>query len=403
MIGPEGAVRSFLSMATSHEPADSQDDRHVDSSLERTESPNESPDVSAAWRVIDANGNRATEGLRVVEDYVRFVLEDAFLSQACKALRHRVSRTLAGMSEVCRLAARSTETDIGTGISTKSEYQRAATAEIVTANVRRAAEALRTLEEFAKLVVVEAARDFESQRYELYTLEKSILHLRRGRAKLQDALLYVLVDLHYGTGDEFDRRVGEMLSGGVDVVQLRDKQCADRELLSAARRLRELTSQHNATFIVNDRPDIARLANADGVHVGQDELTVADTRKILAPDVLVGVSTHSLEQARRAVTDGADYIGVGPVFPSATKSFEHHAGVGLVAEVAGEVGLPAFAIGGVSANNIGEIIAAGGQRVAVSNAVWRAESPGDAAGRIREALTATASEMVSSQPQVPEE
>ena len=184
MIGPVGAIRSFCSMATSHEPADSQDDRHVDSSLERTESPDKSPDkspdVSAAWRVIDANGNRATEGLRVVEDYVRFVLEDAFLSQACKALRPPgvQGHLLACPRSVDLRPVRPRRISVP-GYRRSRNINERPLPKSVTANVRRAAEALRTLEEFAKLVVVEAARDFESQRYELYTLEKSILHLRR--------------------------------------------------------------------------------------------------------------------------------------------------------------------------------------------------------------------------------
>src|SRR5207237_9328533 len=128
----------------------------------------------------------------------------------------------------------------------------------------------------------------------------------------------------------------------------RDKRLADRELLARARQLRELTNGTSTLFIVNDRPDLARLSQADGVHVGQDELSVKDARSIVGLHALIGVSTHSIQHARPAVLDGANYIGVGPTFPSGTKSFARFTGVDLLQAVASEIRLPAFAIGGVS-------------------------------------------------------
>ena len=135
-------------------------------------------------------------------------------------------------------------------------------------------------------------------------------------------------------------------------------------------------------FVMNDRPDLAVLADADGVHVGQEELSVKDARTIVGADRLVGVSTHSIEQARQAVLDGADYIGVGPVFPSGTKQFDRLAGLELVRAVAAEVRLPAFAIGGITADNLPLVREAGLGRVAVSGAVASAADPGAAARRL---------------------
>src|SRR5262249_54162956 len=155
---------------------------------------------------------------------------------------------------------------------------------------------------------------------------------------------------------------------GVSVVQMREKKLPDRELIAWGRYVREWTADAGALFIMNDRPDIAVLTDADGVHVGQDELSVRDARRIVGPHRLIGVSTHTIEQARTAVLDGADYIGVGPVFPSTTKAFEEFAGLKLVREVATDLTLPAFAIGGITAQNIGEVVAAGSRRVAVSHA-----------------------------------
>ena len=123
---------------------------------------------------------------------------------------------------------------------------------------------------------------------------------------------------------------------------------------------------------MNDRADVAVLSAADGVHVGQDELSVKDARAIVGPEVLVGVSTHNIEQVRRAVLDGANYLGVGPTFPSTTKSFAAFAGLDFVRAVATEISLPAFAIGGITLENVSQVISAGLRRVAVSGAVVNA-------------------------------
>jgi thiamine-phosphate pyrophosphorylase len=135
---------------------------------------------------------------------------------------------------------------------------------------------------------------------------------------------------------------------------------------------------------MNDRPDLAVLARADGVHVGQTELSVKDARSIVGPDMLVGVSTRSIEQARQAVLDGANYIGVGPTFPSNTKRFEQFPGVKLLSAVAAEIRLPAFAIGGIDRENVGEVLAAGFTRIAVSGAITAAADPVQAAKALLE-------------------
>ena len=137
---------------------------------------------------------------------------------------------------------------------------------------------------------------------------------------------------------------------------------------------------------MNDRPDLAVLAEADGVHVGQDELSVREARRIVGPQRLVGVSTHTLEQARQAVLDGADYLGVGPCFATSTKSFDQLAGLDFVRQVAAEITLPWFAIGGISLANIAAVRAAGASRVAVSGAICSSPTPGTAAADLIEQL-----------------
>lgn len=344
-------------------------------SFEENPPPNPPSENAAALRIIDANGNRALEGLRVVEEFLRFGVEDTFLSRTCKQLRHDVSKTLEAFRVEQKLACRSTTTDVGTSTQTTSEYERASLIDVAMANTRRVAESLRALEEYSKLLDTNSAKRFESLRYQLYTLEKSISHVCQSQLRLADTQVYVLVDSKYEFGKEFEDRLRQLIGGGVDVIQLRDKQRSDREVVAAARLVRQLTAGSDTKFIVNDRPDIAAAVSADGVHVGQDELSVADARRVVGPDSLIGVSTHSLEQAQQAVLDGADYIGVGPVFPSSTKHFDEFVGLELVRQVADEISLPAFAIGGVSYEKLDELFAAGCSRVAVSTALWHAEDP----------------------------
>ena len=141
-----------------------------------------------------------------------------------------------------------------------------------------------------------------------------------------------------------------------------------------------------ALFLLNDRPDLARLAEADGVHLGQDDLPVKEARRILGPDALIGVSTHDLDQVRRAVLDGASYLGVGPTFPSGTKVFTEFAGLEFVRQVAAETSLPAFVIGGVNPDTVGAAVTAGARRVAVSEAVCASDDPRAAAAALVQAL-----------------
>jgi thiamine-phosphate pyrophosphorylase len=200
--------------------------------------------------------------------------------------------------------------------------------------------------------------------------------------RLAAARLYVLVDGR-DSSTEFDVLCRSLIDAGVHVIQLRDKRIADRELLDRARQLRDLTANTKTLFIMNDRPDLALLAGADGVHVGQEELSVQDVRTVLGTDRIVGVSTHSIEQARQAAWDGADYIGVGPTFPSATKEFSDFPGVALLEQVAREIRLPAFAIGGITHQRLPQVLVTGVRRVAVGAAIADDEDP---AGSVRRFL-----------------
>jgi thiamine-phosphate pyrophosphorylase len=224
------------------------------------------------------------------------------------------------------------------------------------------------------VISIPFAKAVEAIRYESYTLERALGCTATARDKLADAKLYVLL-----TGSQctaaLDWTIAEAAEGGASVFQMREKDLADLDLLDRARKMRVWTRRAGALFIVNDRPDIAKLSDADGVHLGQDDLSVSGARKILGPDALIGVSTHNLDQLRAAILDGADYLGIGPTFHSTTKGFAEFPGLEFVRAAAAETTLPTFALGGISLANLREVTAAGARRIAVSSAIARAEDP----------------------------
>lgn len=337
-------------------------------------------------RILDAEANRAGEGLRVVEDFVRFVLDDPFLTEQTKQLRHDWATTLASLNLSHRLLARDTELDVGTQLSTATERARTDAWDVAVANLQRVQQAFRSLEEYSKCWEHPACLELERLRYRSYTLEKLLGTAVRSLNRLGEAQLYVLVD-GAGSIEEFSERLRSLIDARVDVIQLRDKELPDRDLLARARQLVSLARPARILTIINDRPDIARLCEADGVHVGQDELLVRDVRSVLGADRLVGVSIHDVAQARRAVSDGADYLGVGPTFPSRTKRFEQFPGLELVADIAGGFALPAFAIGGLDPTNVRQVVRAGMTRVAVGSSLWTCHDVGAQVQQFRQQLS----------------
>lgn len=342
---------------------------------------------SAVIRVLDASLNRATEGLRVVEDYARFVLDDAFLTSQAKSLRHDLTAAAEPILSSDRNAARDTQRDVGTTITTQKETRRLDSWDVCIASLKRSEQSLRSLEEFGKLVNADFAGQCESIRYRLYTLEKALDLGRTSHDRLDGVLLCVLLDGGTTTND-FDRLAGTLADARVGMIQLRDKRLLDRDFVDRARSLRQITRGTSTLCIINDRADIAAAVEADGVHVGQDDLGVKDVRAIVGTRMLVGVSTHNIEQARAAVLEGANYLGAGPTFASTTKSFDAFAGLDYLDEVAGEISLPTFAIGGISARNLADVLATGISRAAVGAAITDATEPACAAEELLSMLKA---------------
>jgi thiamine-phosphate pyrophosphorylase len=335
-------------------------------------------------RILDANFNRAREALRVVEDYARFVLDDGHLSGTLKQLRHDLA-TATGTWSSQALLARDTPGDVGTATKTQTELQRKDMAAVVTAAGKRLGEALRTIEEYLKTLSPTDAAAVEAVRYRFYDIEMRIARTMRPARRFAQVRLYVLVTESSCQRPWLEVAEGA-IAGGADCLQLREKSLEGAELLRRARSLVELCRANGVLCIINDRPDIAVLADADGVHVGQEDLPVIEARKIVGPEKIVGVSTHNLAQAKQAVLDGADYIGVGPVFRSSTKTREILPGLGYAKAVAEQIALPAVAIAGITEENIVEVLATGVNAIAVTAAVAACDDPRAATERLKARL-----------------
>lgn len=336
-------------------------------------------------RLLDANLNRAREGLRVVEDYARFVADDGDLAARAKACRHRL-RTISELLGPGLLSARDVEGDVGLDAKTDAERSRGCAGDVLRAAFARVQEAARSLSEYGKLVSGEAAAAAERLRYDVYMLEPPALLRTETRRRFRAVRLYVIVteSLCRGPWLEVARAA---IDGGAGCIQLREKSLPDAELLRRGEALRRLTADRGALFVFNDRPDLAKLVGADGVHVGQDDLPVRMARRIAGGEALVGKSTHTLEQFEAALAENPDYVAVGPMFASTTKPQEHIAGPGMLCAAAARTQLPLVAIGGITAANAAEVFRAGASCVCVCASVISSQGPSSAA---REILAAAA-------------
>ena len=209
--------------------------------------------------------------------------------------------------------------------------------------------------------------------------------------KLPDPCLCLVTDRRVGDETTLVARLAEAVSGGVDLVQLREKDLHGAQLLDLAHRLREAVGDR-ALLVINERVDVAAALPADGVQLGEDAIPVAAARRILGPEMLIGRSVHSVTGARQAVNDGADFLVVGTMFASRSHPGEEPAGPGLLRQIALECPLPAIGIGGITAQNCGAVVAAGAMGVAVITGILAAPKPGEAARKLKETLLATRAE-----------
>jgi len=340
-----------------------------------------------AYRLIDANFNRARESLRVIEDFCRFSLNSRILSESLKTLRHNLTETLQRDTDFARrlLEKRDIAGDIGVDISVAHERQRKDLKSVAAAAFKRAEEALRVIEEGLKAAGNENFSRVEKIRYEVYGLEKVIGARTGQKKKLADARLYLLFTVEMVKGD-YMGAARSAIEGGVDMIQLREKETPDRLFLEYARKLRTLSEEKGVPLIINDRIDLALLSNADGVHLGQEDLRINEARKILGFDKIIGISTRSIEQAREAEKMGADYVGIGPIFKTSVKPEEPPIGPEVLKDISEEISVPVFPLGGIDTENINEVMKVGATRACVCSAILLAEDLKAASKKIKSKL-----------------
>ncbi|XZE45987.1 thiamine phosphate synthase [Pirellulaceae bacterium SH467] len=346
-------------------------------------------DALFGHRIGDANLNRAHEALRTLEDLARF-RNLPLLQQAYKETRHLLQSSIQSWDANALLIARDAQGDVGRTFKTPTELQRpSAFFDVAAAASQRLQQSLRALEEVAKVLYPASAPSIEAIRYRAYDLNASLqLSLQRDRDFLGNAKLYVLADCTPSLKD-FQSRIEAIARSGADLIQLREKEKDAAEILTYAHAAIEAIAPHTTRLIMNDRADLAVLANSFGLHVGQTDLRLDQARKIVSASSIIGLSTHSLEQIQSAIEQGADYIGCGPTFPSTTKHFDAFAGIPFLraaAPLATEAQLPAFAIGGIREENLDQVLETGFQRVVVGSAIWNAAEPDRATDRFRSRL-----------------
>ncbi len=335
------------------------------------------PDERVA-RILDANLNRAREGLRVIEEHARFIHDDAAAAGALKALRHGLQALASRLGQARLLAARAVESDVGLALRTEAEHVRSAPEDVAAAAFARCGEALRVIAEYGKLLDPEAAQVADRLRYELYALQPRVLLRAERVAALRRAKVYALLTdslCRHG----WEKTLAELLAAGVRCVQLREKQLADGEFLRRALRAREMTHAAGALLCINDRAEIARLSAADVLHLGQGDLPLRAARRLVGGEMLIGLSTHTPAELDAALRQSPDYVAVGPMYASHTKQVRAVAGPAFLRQARERTELPIVAIGGVDAARAPEVLAGGADVVAVCAALIAVESPGDAA------------------------
>ena len=355
----------------------------------------QSVSVERVYRLIDANANRAREGIRTAEDYVRFLLGEHRWVSRLSAVRRGITETLGELvPDGAVSAARRVRIDVGNPEfreSLPSSTPGESPGAVALRGLKRAQEALRVLEEFVRSEREEISDRISRMRFALYEAEQWLSGGCEAARTLAQTRVYVVLTERVCRRPWLEA-ARLALRGGARVLQLREKDLPDREVQERASRLRDLCAEAGALLIVNDRADLALASRAHGVHLGQEDLAPGQVRRIAGEALVVGRSTHGRAEARQAVVEeAADYLAVGAMFETKTKLGAVVKGPELAREVLRESGeVPVFAIGGIRKEHLPQLKRAGVTRVAVSAAVLSAEDPEGAAREIGELLEAQA-------------
>ncbi len=321
-------------------------------------------------QLIDANLDRAREGLRVMEDWCRFGLKRNDFSIQIKDWRQQLGSHHHNIYRKARL----TSEDPAMGVAHPLQKNRLTPEDIFIANSSRVQEALRVLEEFTRITDPKLSEVASRIRYESYEIEIKVLNTKEGidrRQILKDCSLYLITS----NKKDLNEIVLQALEAGIQIVQYREKVLNDNEKINQAKELASLCKRYQSLFIVNDRIDIALAVDADGIHLGQEDIPTKIARELLGPEKIIGRSTHSLAEIKQAEDEGCDYIGIGPIFHSETKKKLTPMGIDYLRKGLDQTLLPAFAIGGINISNINKLNQVNNLRIAVSDAIINSNEP----------------------------
>ncbi len=328
------------------------------------------PSDNRIAQLIDANLDRAREGLRVMEDWCRFVLKRKDFSVKIKDWRQQLGANHHNIYRKARL----TSQDPSIGVSHPLQKNRLTPEDIFIANSSRVQEALRVIEEFTRITDPKLSELATKIRYETYEIEINVLNAKKvldHRQILKDCSIYLITN----NRRNLKEIVTQALEAGVKIVQYREKYINDSEKVMQAKDLSSLCKKYNSLFIVNDRIDIALAVDADGIHLGQEDIPTKIAREILGYEKIIGRSTHCLEDIKNAEDEGCDYIGIGPIYSSETKKTLHPIGIDYLSKGLNKTFLPAFAIGGINSSNINQLNQINNLRIAVSDAIINSNDP----------------------------
>ena len=322
------------------------------------------------YQIMDANLDRAREGLRVLEDWARFGLGGNDFVAKIKNYRQILGKN---HLEVYKQSRNYIE-DKFKGLAHQEQNNRKKPEQIICSNAGRVQEALRVIEEFSRLHNPKLSKIASEIRYEIYTLEINLLSLSKSKKSeeiLKENDLYVITDQK----DNLLEIIEEILIAGVRIIQHRFKTGTDKDHLQEAIQIKNLCKRYNSLFIVNDRIDIAMASNADGIHLGQDDLDLKTARKLLGYSKIIGISANNKVDISNALKEGCDYIGIGPVFDTATKNNKKPIGIEKIKTLTKDLNIPWFAIGGIKSNNISYLKSNGFKKVALVSQLMNSEDP----------------------------
>ena len=329
------------------------------------------------YRIIDANFNRTREGLRVIEDTLRFIYIDEENFKKIREIRHLFSKKTLEFFKMSFLKiSRDVEKDKGKDFN---EIKKIDLDKLIENNFLRVEESLRVLEEYSKVLNQEASIFFHNLRFKIYDIEKKII-CKLARKKIKIPCVYVILSLK--EDEKFLNFAENVIKAKPDIIQLRYKGDNINFFLKIAKELKKMIP-NEIIYLINDRIDIALSCESDGVHIGKIDFDIKEARKLL-PEKIIGVSTENLEDVKNLKGKDIDYIAIGSIFKSPTKPEKKVVGIEILKEIKKYISIPLIGIGGINIENVQKVIENGADGIAVISAVEKSQSPFEAIKKLRQ-------------------